>query len=50
VEACSFFDFVDLLGEGDALIGDLAFEIFDRREVLVDNRLIDQRPQCLGWL
>jgi hypothetical protein len=50
MKAGAFLDSVGLLGEGDTLIGDLLFEILDGRDVLVDDRLVDQRPQCFRRL
>jgi hypothetical protein len=53
MEAGSALDLLALLGEGDALGGDFFFEIC-RRDVLVDDRLIDKRqraktPQLNLW-
>jgi hypothetical protein len=33
-----------LLCEGDASIGDFLVEILNGRDVLVDDRLVDERP------
>src|SRR5208337_3035301 len=43
-------DLLAPLGEGDALVGDFLFEALDGRDVLVDDRLVDQRPQGFGRL
>ena len=44
MKADSSLDFVGLLGEGDALVGDFLFKFLDGCDVLVDDRLIDERP------
>ena len=36
------------LGEADAVVGDLLFEFVDSRDVRVDDRLVDQRPQSFS--
>ena len=41
---------VRLFGKGDALAGDFFFEFFDSRDVLIDDRLIDERPKGFGGL
>ena len=28
------------------MVGDCRFELLDARDVLIDDRLVDQRPQC----
>ncbi len=45
METGSVSDLVALLGKEDALVGDFLFEVLDGRDVLVDDRLVDQRPQ-----
>lgn len=50
MEPGSALDLVALLGEGNALAGDCLVEIRDGRDVLVDDRLIDQRPKGFGGL
>ena len=50
MEPGSALDLLALLGEGDALGGDFLVELCDGRNVLVDNRLVDQRPQGFGGL
>ena len=44
MKAGAFLDSVGLLGECDALVGDFLFEFLDGCDVLVDDRLVDQRP------
>ena len=50
METGSFLDLLALLGEGDALVGDFRLEILDGRDVRVDDRLVDQRPERFGRL
>lgn len=45
MEAGSCLDLLALLGEGDALVGDFLFEILEGRNMLVDDRLVEERPQ-----
>ena len=44
METGSALDLLALLGESDALVGDFLFKFLDVRDVLVDDRLIDERP------
>ena len=50
MEAGSGSNLFALLGEADALVGDFLFELLDARDVLIDDRLIDQRPEGFGRL
>ncbi len=45
MEAGARLDFLALLGEGDALVGDFCVKVRDRRDVLVDDRLVDESPE-----
>jgi hypothetical protein len=45
IETGSALDLLVLLGEGDALVGDFLFELCDGRDVLVDDRLMNERPK-----
>ena len=37
-------DLFGLLDEGDALLGDFCVELLDGCNVLIDDRLVDNRP------
>ncbi len=50
MEAGSAFDGVSLVGEGGASLADDVVEFVDGRDMFVDDGLVDQRPQCFGWL
>src|SRR5271163_2279097 len=50
MEAGAGLDLLALLGEGDALVGDFLFEVLDGRDVLVDDRLVDEGPQSFRRL
>ncbi|MGH6800838.1 MAG: hypothetical protein ACRECZ_05380 [Methylocella sp.] len=50
METSSCLNLLGLLGEGDALVGDFLFEFLDCCNVLVDDRLVDERPQGFGRL
>ena len=50
VEAGSAFDGVTLFDEGGASFADDVVEFVDRRDVFVDDRLVDERPQRFGRL
>src|SRR6516164_444100 len=46
----SCLDLLAPLGEDHALAGDFLFEVLDGGDVLVDDRLVDERPQGFGRL
>ena len=46
----SCLDLLAPLGEDHALVGDFLFEVLDGGDVLVDDRLVDERPQGFGRL
>ena len=50
MEAGAGLGLLALLGEGNALVGDFVFQLLDRRDVLVDDRLVDERPEGFGGL
>ena len=50
MESGSTFYLVRPFGQGDALAGDFFFEFFNGRDVLIDDRLIDERPKGFGRL
>ena len=50
MEARSAFDGVALFGEGGASFADDVVEFVDRRDVLVCDGFVDQRPQGFGRL
>jgi hypothetical protein len=50
MEAGSGSDLLAPLGEADALVGNLCFEFLDGRDMLVDDRLVDEGPQSFGRL
>ena len=50
MEASSALDLLALLGEGDALGGDFLVEVCDGRDVLVNDRLVNERPKRFGGL
>ena len=50
MEASSALDLLALLSEGDALGGDFLVEVCDGRDVLVNYRLVNERPKSFGGL
>jgi hypothetical protein len=50
MESSSALDGVAFVGEGDASFADDMVEFFDRRDMFVDDRFVDKRPQRFGWL
>ena len=50
MEIGSSFYLLWLLGKGDAPLGDFCFEFLNGCDVLVDDRLVDERPQGFGRL
>jgi hypothetical protein len=50
MEAGSALDLLALAGESDALVGDFLFKFLNVGDVLVDDRLVDQRPEGFSRL
>jgi hypothetical protein len=50
METGSTLDLLGVLRQGDALVGRFLSSFLDGRDVLVDDRLVDERPWGLGTL
>ena len=50
MESGSCFYLFGPFGEDDALLGDFCVEFLDACDVLVDDRLVEEHPNCFGGL